>query len=286
MVYYDCMKNLTDIRFIVDRSGSMSTIASAMKDGFSEFINKEVVRLKEIEAKNRKNKKKIVSEETKVSVYLFDDKFDTLFENKNVKEVGSLELIPRGMTALYDGIGKTMNSVGEQLAALPESERPNKVMIVIITDGHENASREFNFRKIQDMIKHQRETYSWEFVFLGANIDSFAVGGSLGIAQGSTRNYEANAKSVKEAWDSYSRGYGKLRADTSALYSAGLDTKCASFSFDDNTQGSDGSCQPTGNALSITIAGSPINKTIITKKLPTTSSLGTKKKSSSRVLSK
>jgi hypothetical protein len=228
------MKNFTDIRFIVDRSGSMSSIAAAMKEGFSEFINKEVVRLKEIETKNRKNKKKIVSEETKVSVYLFDDQFETSFENRDVKEVGALDLKPRGMTALFDGLGKTINAVGEQLAALPEKDRPTKVMIVVITDGGENASREFNFKDVQDKIKHQQTKYDWEFVFLGANIDSFQVGGSLGISQLKTRNYVANAKGVKDAWDSYGRGYTKLRVDTSNLLSEGLDAKCATFAFDDN----------------------------------------------------
>lgn len=254
------MKNFTDIRFIVDRSGSMSTIAADMKEGFSEFINKEVVRLKEIEAKNRKNKKKIVSEETKVSVYLFDDQFETSFENKNVKDVGALDLVPRGMTALYDGIGKTINSVGQQLANLPESERPTKVMIVVITDGGENSSREFrDLRKISEMIKHQKEKYSWEFVFLGANIDSFATGGSLGIASTSTRNFVANSKGVKDAWDSYTRGYGKLRMDTTKCLNEGVAVACASFAFDDN--GVDNSA-PTQNALTMTISGPPINRVI------------------------
>lgn len=226
------MKNQTDIRFIVDRSGSMSSIAVAMKDGFKEFINGQKVTLKDQNKKNRKNHKALDS--TVVSVYLFDDQYEVSFENRPIEEVSELTLVPRGMTALFDGIGKTINSVGEQLAKKDEEERPNKVVFVIITDGKENHSSEFKFPKIVEMVKHQKEKYNWEFIFLGANIDSFEVGGSLGFAKGSTRNYTPTYVGVNEAWQSLSRGVTKMSLNKNSRLYDGLDASEASFCFDDN----------------------------------------------------
>ena len=96
---------------------------------------------------------------------------------------------PLGMTAMLDAVGKTINSVGQQLAELPEEERPEKVMVTIVTDGVENASKEYTWENVKKMITHQREKYSWIFTFLGANIDTMEVSGNLGIDSRLSKSY-------------------------------------------------------------------------------------------------
>src|SRR5579871_7117 len=119
--------NKTEIIFLVDRSGSMANIAAAMTDGIEEFINKQ----------------KGVPGECLVSLYDFDDAYETKYVAQSLWTVPKYTLEPRGMTALYDAIGKTVATVGERLRKTPESERPSQVLFVIVSDGGENSSREF-----------------------------------------------------------------------------------------------------------------------------------------------
>lgn len=195
------MKNYTDINIIVDRSGSMSNIADDMVGGLRTFVK---------EQQDRKDA-------AKVSYFIFDDQYDVVFQNKDLAEVKSedFKLVPRGWTALNDALGKTMNAVGERLAAMPEDDRPNRVLFVVITDGADNRSKEFPLEKLKEMVKHQREVYAWDFVFLGANIDSFSTGGGLGIGAASTANFVASRKGVNEAFRTLSDDY--------TLYSATVD---------------------------------------------------------------
>jgi hypothetical protein len=118
---------------------------------------------------------------------------------------------PRGMTALYDAIGRTINSVGQRLAGLNEAERPDKVVFVILTDGMENASVEFSAAKIGEMIKHQRETYSWEFIFIGANQDAVLSAQAIGISANAALTYAANAEGTEHAFGSVARNVAKYR---------------------------------------------------------------------------
>ncbi len=115
------------------------------------------------------------------------------------------------MTALYDAVGRTINSVGQKLAALPENERPDQVIFVILTDGFENASREFSAVKISEMIRHQTEKYGWEFVFIGANQDAVLSAQQIGIKAGAALTYAANAKGTEEAFGSVARNVAKYR---------------------------------------------------------------------------
>ena len=187
------MKNYTDINIIVDRSGSMSSIAADMLGGLRTFIQTQ---------KDRKDK-------AKVSFYLFDDQYDTIFKEKDLENVqdSDFTLVPRGWTALVDAVGRTINSVGERLSLLKEEDRPNRVLFLIITDGADNRSFEFKLAKVKEMVQHQRDVYAWDFVFLGANIDAFATGGGLGIVGASTANFEASRKGVNEAFSGLTASY-------------------------------------------------------------------------------
>lgn len=182
-------KGLTKIVFVVDRSGSMKSVASDMIGGFNRFI------------KTQKDNK--VGECT-VTFNQFDDIFENVYKNVLVEDVKDLDdktYVPRNMTALYDAVGRTIDEVGAELADLPEDQRPEKVLVVILTDGLENASNTFKRKDVQEKIKLQTETYKWEFIYIGANQDSWAVGEGLGISGANTINYVSKGKNTKASSD-------------------------------------------------------------------------------------
>jgi electron transfer flavoprotein alpha subunit len=170
------MRDWTHIAVVLDRSGSMSGIKRQTTVSLDEFLRKQ----------------KDVGGNASITLAQFDDEYEIVWEDKNLSETTSVSRFyrPRGLTALLDAIGKTINSVGANLAAKPEDDRPDKVIFVILTDGLENASREYTREKIFDMIRHQEEKYGWEFVFLGANQDAIGVGRDLGIKMGSAATYD------------------------------------------------------------------------------------------------
>lgn len=174
-------ENLTEIAVVLDRSGSMFQIRSDMVGAFAHFIDEQ-----------RKEPGACV-----VSLYQFDDRFETVYQERAIAEVGALNLDPRGNTALLDAMGKSISLIGERLAAKPEAERPGKVVIVVITDGLENASREWTRAQVRSRVEHQREQYAWQFAFLGANVDAFNEARSVGIPQGAALDYVASASGVQ-----------------------------------------------------------------------------------------
>ena len=179
--------NLTDITFVLDRSGSMSVVRDDTIGGFNTFLN---------EQKNAQG-------EAQLTLIQFDDHYDIVYTAQNVKVVAELDattFVPRGWTALLDAIGRTINDTGARIGAMQEADRPSKVIFVILTDGAENASKEFTREKINEMIKHQTETYNWDFVFLGANQDAISVGSGLGISAGNSMTYAANAQGTNDAF--------------------------------------------------------------------------------------
>ena len=152
-------ENSTEMVFVLDRSGSMSGLAADTIGGFNELIEKQ----KKIEG------------DAYVTTVLFDHEYEVLHDHVALGEVAPLtdkEYFARGSTALLDAVGRTIDSVGARLAAAPEEERPEHVVFVITTDGRENSSREYTAKQVREMVEHQQQKYSWQFVFLGANMDA------------------------------------------------------------------------------------------------------------------
>lgn len=187
--------NKTEIIFVCDRSGSMQGIKEATEKGFGDFIKKQQ---KE-------------PGECYVSFYEFDDKFNTVFEYRNIHDVSEYILVPRGWTALLDAIGFTVNKVGDRLNNTPESEKPENVIVVILTDGMENRSKEFNREQVKKMVEHQQNKYNWKFIFLGSNQDAVLVGKTYGFNPDLSMTYSFNAKSAVETFKVLSSGASCLR---------------------------------------------------------------------------
>ena len=189
----------TDITFLVDRSGSMATIAQDMRGGFREFVRKQ----REIPGACR------------VSVYTFDDTLEKHSEQDLHTMSDELPLSPRGWTALYDSLGKVITETGERLAGMIPALRPEKVIIVVITDGADNRSREFSTSTLKSMIEHQRSKYSWEFVFLGANLDAHLTAGYLGILDAHTVTYDATRRGTRALYSVLNNSIGATRTGRS-----------------------------------------------------------------------
>lgn len=189
---------LTDITVILDRSGSMSSVKNDTEGGFDQFVIDQ----------------KKVPGKAVLTLVQFDDRYDLVYESKDLSEVRPLQLEPRGSTALLDAIGKTIQNTGERLRRMKEKDRPGKVIFVILTDGEENASVEYNRTKINEMITHQTEKYSWNFVFLGSNIDAIKEARFLGINVNSALNY--SGVKTKSAFSATSDAIRSYRCQTTS----------------------------------------------------------------------
>lgn len=193
-------KNLTEMVFILDRSGSMRNLTTDTIGGFNSMIE------------NQKNE----AGEAFVTTILFDDEYEVLHDHINIKDINPItdkEYYARGMTALLDAMGKTINSIGGRLSETPEDERPDKVIFVITTDGLENASREFTKKAIKEMIQHQQDKYSWTFMFLGVNMDAVEEAESIGINRDFAKTYTADSIGTKALYDSMSKAVGCARGE-------------------------------------------------------------------------
>jgi len=180
------LRDFTDITIILDRSGSMGSIRDATIKGINDFIT---------ETRN-------VPGDGVFSLVQFDDKYENVYTNISQKEVPLLNrdtFVPRGDTALIDAVCRTIDETGQRLAAMPEEQRPNKVLLVIMTDGFENASQKYTRRDMCDRITHQKEKYNWKIVYLGANQDAIAEGGKYGIGTQQAMTYTATAAGVRTA---------------------------------------------------------------------------------------
>jgi hypothetical protein len=168
--------DLTDITLVVDRSGSMSSVRDDAEGGVNSFIAEQ--------AKE--------PGEALLTLVQFDTEYEFLHRGVPIHEVPDYNLQPRGMTALLDAVGRAINETGERLAAMHEQDRPGLVIFVVMTDGHENSSKEFTKAHIKEMIERQQRDYNWHFTFLGANQDAFAEAGAMGIRAAGAANYAAH----------------------------------------------------------------------------------------------
>ncbi len=172
-------ENLTELVFILDRSGSMSGLESDTIGGFNSLIKKQ----------------KKEEGEAVVSTVLFDDVSEVIHDRMPIADVKKLtekDYYVRGCTALFDAVGDAIHHIGNVQKYAREEDRPGKTLFVITTDGLENASRRYKIKEIKKMIKRQTEKYNWEFIFLGANIDAIEVAGSMGIKADRAANYHCD----------------------------------------------------------------------------------------------
>lgn len=186
--------NLTEKVIVLDRSGSMSSCQADMEGGLNTYIDEQ-----------RK-----IAGEVRITYVRFDTEIEVVVNNAPIKDVGTLRLEPRGGTALYDAIGVALKTVGNRLATTPENERPGLVDVIIVTDGGENSSREYNAETIKQMIETQQNVFNWKFTYLGANQNAFAVGDTLGFAASSVANY--NTKNAKKMFENVSARSSRMYA--------------------------------------------------------------------------
>ena len=175
-------KNLTHIAFLLDRSGSMLSIKEDVEGGFSAFIDTQ----KDAEGTCR------------VTLAQFDNTYETVFTDIPVEKVEALVLEPRGSTALYDSMAKLINDTAASVNALPKKKRPGSVIVAIMTDGQENASREWDAAGIKKLVEDKTED-GWQFLYLGADQDAIEEAGRVGIAAGNAMTYaRGNARAAME----------------------------------------------------------------------------------------
>ena len=184
-------KGLTELVFIIDRSGSMEGLESDTIGGFNAMLKEQ----------------KAVEGEAIVTTVLFDDKYELLHDRIDIKAVTPLtdkDYTVRGSTALLDALGKTIHKIRTVQKRTPKEDRAEKVLVVVITDGMENASRKYSAARIKKRIKRQKEKYGWEFVFFGANMDAVLEAGKLGIEAGSVHNYRSDSAGTSTAYEAIS----------------------------------------------------------------------------------
>jgi uncharacterized protein YegL len=184
--------NYTAMLLVIDRSGSMMSIRDDMVGGLNAMLKEQMAEPGMLT----------------VDIVTFDNEIEfqcTLADPKNV--VISLE--PRGGTALFDAVGVAVNTFGQVLAALPEHARPETVQVIVVTDGEENSSREYNALAVRALVTHQKEKFNWDFVFLGANQDAVLAGATMGFDAGSSMTYAPG----KEGVDSMTASVGRYVKD-------------------------------------------------------------------------
>ena len=181
-------EQLTELIFILDRSGSMAGLESDTIGGFNSLVDKQCQ----------------LAGKTLVTAILFDDEYEVLWEGIEAKKavLTEREYYVRGMTALLDAVGKTILRVGQRLKNTAEEKRPGKVLFVITTDGYENASTEFTYEKVKEMVKHEQEQNQWEFLFIGANIDAAKEASHIGVDEKDSIQYDATSIGVQKMFGS------------------------------------------------------------------------------------
>lgn len=191
-------KNLTELVFILDRSGSMQGLEGDTIGGFNAMIEKQ----------------KKEPGEAFVSTVLFDDQMEVLHDRVKVRKVRPItnkEYTVRGCTALLDAIGGAIHHIGNIHKYARPKDVPEHTLFVITTDGMENASRRYSAQQVKKMIRRQKEKYGWEFLFLGANIDAVETAGQLGIAPDRAVNYHCDSQGTRLNYQVVSRAVAAVR---------------------------------------------------------------------------
>jgi hypothetical protein len=211
----------TDLTMVLDRSGSMQSIKDDTIGGFDAFLSEQ----------------RRLPGRCTVSLVQFDNEYEEVYTGRDITDVPGLTLVPRGSTAMLDAIGRAVNTTGARLAALPEDQRPGTVIVGIMTDGLENASREFTYPTVKALIEQQEQVYGWTFMYMGANQDAIEVGASLGVARDRALTY-AGPK-VAAAMQAYSASVGTLREAVAAGAPVEQARRRAAYSDEQRAQAAD-----------------------------------------------
>ena len=192
-------KNLTELVFILDRSGSMAGLEADTIGGFNAMIEKQ----------------KGEEGEAVVSTVLFDHLSEVIHDRVDLQKIRPMtrkEYYVRGCTALLDAVGRAIHHIGNVHKYAREEDRPEKTLFVITTDGMENASREYTYDRVRQMIERQRERHGWEFIFLGANIDAAREAARFGISEDRAANYHADSQGTAVIYAAVSEAVCNVRA--------------------------------------------------------------------------
>ena len=189
---------LTHLYFLLDRSGSMQSIRTDTEGGFDAFIEEQ----------------RALPGRCRVTLAQFDDRYEEVYVDRDLADVPPLQLAPRGSTALLDALGRVIVEAGERLAALPEDQRPASVIVGVMTDGYENASREWTHPRIKELIEQQTRDYGWQFLYLGADQDAIEEGAKMGFAAGKSMTYSRGR--TKESIAAMSGNIGRYRSAVAA----------------------------------------------------------------------
>jgi len=197
-------KGLTEIVFILDRSGSMAGLEKDTIGGYNSMLERQ----------------KKEEGEAIISTVLFDDKAEVLHNRKDlfdVKAITDKDYYVRGCTALLDAVGSAIQHIGNVQKNTPADKRPEKTMFIITTDGMENASREYTYSKVKKMVEEKKKKYHWEFIFLGANIDAVEVAGRFGVSKNRAVRYECDSDGTRLNFEVMSKMVGCARSCSSAV---------------------------------------------------------------------
>ncbi|MDU4862478.1 MAG: VWA domain-containing protein [Terrisporobacter othiniensis] len=188
--------NLTEVVFILDRSGSMSGLEGDTIGGFNSMLKKQ----REEEG------------DANVTTVLFDDEIEMLHKRVDIKEIKNItskDYYVRGCTALLDAIGYSINFM---INVQKKEERAKNVLFIITTDGYENASKEYSYKKIKKMITYEKERYNWQFLFLGANIDAISTARNFGISEEFASNYVSDEVGTQITYEVMNSAISTCRA--------------------------------------------------------------------------
>lgn len=201
---------------IVDRSGSMADMGSAVKNGFNEFLEEQ----------------KAFAGECSATVVRFDNTVEVVHHGVDLKDIPAATdttFTPRGMTALYDAIGDTLKMVAQKISTL--ASKPKKVMVLVLTDGAENASSRHTNKAIVKAISHCEKKLGWTFVFVGANQDAIATGTQMGFSAQSCLTYTANAEFQRKTWSSINSNFLRQRSGGDSSWTP-VERRSSSMSMD------------------------------------------------------
>jgi uncharacterized protein YegL len=189
--------NLTELVFILDRSGSMGGLESDTIGGFNSMLDKQ----------------RAAPGDCRLTTVLFDHEYEVLHDRIDLKAVSSMteeEYSVRGSTALLDAVGKTIHKIDSVQERTAEEYRAEKVLFIITTDGMENASREYTYEEIKSMVEQRREKCGWEFIFLGADIDAVETGERLGISRTRARKYRKDGEGIHKNYHALNEVIGEF----------------------------------------------------------------------------